>query len=406
MTSMRPLSLSAFVLAAAFELALDVTAHAQLASIEIATWDGKSIALSQASISGDWRITGRQDGNSVGFDAADLLSMRFASRPPTRIRGMRVLFPTAELIVCRQVTIEGDQLLIRSPLFAEVKAPLATITGLVLDADAAESQIDMVGRLAVESGSQGDLVLLKNGDRITCGVASLDADNVGTERDGKSVPLPRAGVAAVLFDPSLIDYPRTTGFFAQVTLSDGSVFNARRIANRDSKLICTPIFGGELELDEGSIVEVSFRNGRVVYLSDLKPTATILEPYLDDPPVFQNDRNALGGPLQLGDRTYSKGIGVRPRSRLTYDVAQFSRFDAIIGLDVAAGPSASVGFMVECDGKAVFNSGEMHAMSAPKKISVPLAGAKRLTLVADFARRGDVQDFANWCDARLVRDAR
>ena len=36
-------------------------------------------------------------------------------------------------------------------------------------------------------------------------------------------------------------------------------------------------------------------------------------------------------------------------------------------------------------------------------VSVDVTGAKRLRLLVEFADHGDVQDHANWLDARVVR---
>ena len=60
-------------------------------------------------------------------------------------------------------------------------------------------------------------------------------------------------------------------------------------------------------------------------------------------------------------------------------------------------------FIVKVDGKQVYDSGEMTSAVDPKPIAVPLKGAKRLELIVDYAKRGDVQDYADWADARLIR---
>ncbi|MGL4460986.1 MAG: NPCBM/NEW2 domain-containing protein [Planctomycetia bacterium] len=45
----------------------------------------------------------------------------------------------------------------------------------------------------------------------------------------------------------------------------------------------------------------------------------------------------------------------------------------------------------------------MTAAVKPVSVVVPIKGAKRLTLAVDAARRGGVQDFVDWADAKLFR---
>jgi hypothetical protein len=46
---------------------------------------------------------------------------------------------------------------------------------------------------------------------------------------------------------------------------------------------------------------------------------------------------------------------------------------------------------------------ELTARDPALSVSVPLAGARELTLVVEFGRRLDVGDHVNWAEARLVK---
>jgi hypothetical protein len=48
-------------------------------------------------------------------------------------------------------------------------------------------------------------------------------------------------------------------------------------------------------------------------------------------------------------------------------------------------------------------AGEAPEAAGPRPIRVNVAGARELTLIATFGRRGDVDGHVNWADARLIR---
>jgi hypothetical protein len=49
-----------------------------------------------------------------------------------------------------------------------------------------------------------------------------------------------------------------------------------------------------------------------------------------------------------------------------------------------------------------YKSGIGRSGNAPQRLSVNVAGAQGITLVVDYAERGDEMDRADWLDARLI----
>jgi hypothetical protein len=96
-------------------------------------------------------------------------------------------------------------------------------------------------------------------------------------------------------------------------------------------------------------------------------------------------------------------------ARITYELdGPYKRFDAEVAVDAEAGSRGSVVFRVFTDDGS--GSWQQRAKSeivrggqAPVPISVDLAGARRISLLVDFADWGDEQDHADWLNARIVR---
>ncbi len=113
---------------------------------------------------------------------------------------------------------------------------------------------------------------------------------------------------------------------------------------------------------------------------------------------------AAGGPLRLGSKTYSRGIGVNSYSVLRVSLDQpAARFLAVIGLDRNVDNTpASVAFHVAVGGKDVFATGVMRASNEVQTINVPLNGARAFDLIVDEGGDGRGFDQADWADARVV----
>lgn len=115
-------------------------------------------------------------------------------------------------------------------------------------------------------------------------------------------------------------------------------------------------------------------------------------------------RCAAGGPLRLGNKTYTRGIGVNSHSILRVSLAQpAARFLAEIGLDRNVdGSPGSVAFHVAVGGKDVFATGVMRPTGEVRTIDVPLAGARQIDLVVDEGGDSRSFDQADWADARMI----
>jgi alpha-L-fucosidase 2 len=111
----------------------------------------------------------------------------------------------------------------------------------------------------------------------------------------------------------------------------------------------------------------------------------------------------MGGPLSLRGQVFRKGLGTHSRCEIEYEIDErFRRFEALVGIDDDTAGQGSVVFRVLLDGREVWQTGPVSGQAAPKKVEVDTSDAKRLTLVVDFGSLGDVQDHADWAEARLV----
>ena len=121
--------------------------------------------------------------------------------------------------------------------------------------------------------------------------------------------------------------------------------------------------------------------------------------------VAAHEAGKDGTPLQIGEKTYTKGLGHHANGAIEVPLeGQYASFDAEVGLQ-PCGAGGSVIFRVVVDGAVRFDSGILWATNAPKPVHVDLAGAQELRLEANDAGDGIACDMANWANARLTPSA-
>ncbi len=130
-------------------------------------------------------------------------------------------------------------------------------------------------------------------------------------------------------------------------------------------------------------------------------------------PLGRGGRGAGGQPpatpgpapsYMLGGTAYPHTVALVSDRDLLIDLrGRAVRFDSMVGVDSSV-PSGrgSVIFGVWVDGKKVADSGVMRGGDAPKRLSVSLAGAQRLTLAVIDGNDGTGGDSANWGGALIT----
>jgi len=117
----------------------------------------------------------------------------------------------------------------------------------------------------------------------------------------------------------------------------------------------------------------------------------------------QRNRSIQEQPMMLGGRVFQRGIGAHAAARIRYTLAEgYRTLAATIGKDQEVS-GGSVVFVVEVDGQEVFRSQVFRNDTPPEEITVPIAGARQLTLLVEDAGDGIGADHADWADARLLR---
>lgn len=163
-------------------------------------------------------------------------------------------------------------------------------------------------------------------------------------------------------------------------------------------------WGASLDLPFAEVTRVISTNGRLTYLSDLKPVAVEQTPYFDRMLTYRIDKSLIGGPLKLSDGEYPHGIAVHSRTVLTYDIAgTYEDFKTKVGFQQPEGKLGQAIVRVLGDGKVLYENPDARGDAKPVDVSVKISGIQRLTLEVDFGKNEDSGDRIIWANARLLR---
>ena len=173
----------------------------------------------------------------------------------------------------------------------------------------------------------------------------------------------------------------------------------------DGALDVQAAWGGKLKVPAAKVASIVFRNGKLVYLSDLEPTSVEEVPYFDRTMPYQKDKNLLGEPLKLKGKEHRKGLAVHSRSVLNYALeGKYVQFKSLVGFDDSVPAKGRVVCRVLADGKQIFSEADLRASGNPKPVELDVKGAKLLTLEVDFGEDENICDRVIWADARLYRE--
>ena len=314
-----------------------------------------------------------------------------------------VLFPDGDRLAHCKVGQAGEfNLGVQSPAFEELAVPLDSLLGLILDPDPAS--VDALTARVRSEPRDSELLWLANGDKLPGLFAGLDEKTLTFQPPTGKVELPRAGVMALGFAPGQVVYRRPAGPFFELTLVDGSRIGVTGARLDRGRIVATTRFKAEVRLPIGDLARVHAINASALYLSDREASATSYEPYIGPTRPYRRNSTVAGEAIRLGGVSYDRGLGTQSRTLMAYKLEPGSkRFQATVGVDDRAGPLGNVVFKVRVDDKILFESPPMAAGEAPRAVDVDLAGAGLLILMTEFGERGDVQDLADWAEARIIR---
>ena len=348
--------------------------------------------------------------NAVRIPTRDLYRIDWDKHPiDWQLSDPLLVLASGDHLVLRPESMTDEALMARwarFPLWSPVTLPLEGIRGALLQGPLdRSSRVRLVNRL-IDHKTPHDVLVLNNADTVSGQLEALDETGFKLKTSIGDTVVNLSRVAGVGFNPELTLAPRPLRSGAVVSMTDGTIVagTAFRLVGAD-KLAFQTTFGAALEIPLQTLAGLQFFGERLAYLSDLEPAAYQFQPYLGLVWPLRRDRSLLGDTLRLRGVPSAKGLGVHSQSDVNYTLnGEWRRFQATVGIDDETSGQGSVVFRVLLDGRQVYESPVLTGTSRPLDLPpIELGQARTLTLRVDYATRGDIQDHADWCAARLVK---
>lgn len=254
--------------------------------------------------------------------------------------------------------------------------------------------------------SNDDLLFVQkdgSSQRSTARVLGLRGDDVQFTLRGRQYDFGLAGIAAIVFGqntgfaPDRQRQPRTT-----VALRTGEQLEGR-VTSIDDAVHLRLDEGSEVAIPATAVLGLGIVSDRLVWLSTLSPKVE-QTPAFDRVWPWTRDASPAGPGIVLAGKTHRRGLGLVPRTRLTFDLGgRYDVFEALIGIDDRGGPRAHALFRVLVDGKVAYESEPMTLGAPPVPVHIELQRCQQLALEADFGKNYDLGDYCVFADARVVQ---
>jgi len=116
-----------------------------------------------------------------------------------------------------------------------------------------------------------------------------------------------------------------------------------------------------------------------------------------------NDKGVQGEPISVGGTQYDRGLGVHADSRISFPLnGRFAAYHVVPGPDDAHGGLVEMRILV--DGDEVFAGGKVRSTGfEARPVTIPVKGAKELTLLVTDGGDGPGGDHACWANAYLTK---
>lgn len=359
----------------------------------IYTADGRTLyGRVQKGTSAETLVVDTDDGAPVTLQREEISGIEF--RPPSLFGGHQK--PPA--VVLRN----GDRLI---GALRQLWPPAVAREGAtVVIPPAWLSEVRARATFAPGAAGDRDRVELANGDRVEGRIEGLQAGRLNVRTSLGMLKIDPARVSGVTMARADAPIEPAPGIQVLLETTDGERLTGEWRSLTPAELRLKTAWGGEQAVSMERALRLTVLNGRLVFLTDMRPVEVHETSYFDQPHPFQVDRSQGGRPLRLGGRIYAKGLGVHARSALTYTLAgSFQTFTATVGVDSEVGSGGSVIFRVIGDERQLFESRVLRGGDAPLPVSVDVSNVLLLRLEVVEADHGDVADHADWAEARLLK---
>jgi hypothetical protein len=328
----------------------------------------------------------------------NVLELSQSANPASPAAGrMRLCFASGDVLSGEPMGLNNDTLQWNSARMSEIDVPLDQLLGIVV-AGASPSDLDQT--------RADDVIRLANGD-TTHGIVTQIAPAGVTIQSGDTTPtLSWDSIAAVLFSSATTHSPAGHGPMFRLHFVGEESVTVAGISMEGDKITAILDEKNSRPIDPWVLTGIEQIDGPISWLTSRKPAENIYKPFFSENFPTRFDRTVADGkPIREKYPAFHHGIGCHAYSKLTYDLdGNYAAFRTQFAID-SDSPLADATVRIYLDNKPVFERKNVEAGPIYPVVTIPLAGAKKLSLEVDYGQNYGTEDRFVWLDPALVRTA-
>ncbi len=374
---------------------------ATLHSVDGKILQGKLIQISQN------QFTLQTKSGLRTVPGAEIIRVDFDHPKLSQSQAGMVLLANDDRILGKLLHSEDDSILVRlisCPEAGDLKIPLETIQSAFFQwPSSQQSRTQLIKKLSQQT-KNSDRFHLKNGDSLVGEFLNFDSRIFRFESRAGETSVPREGIRFFQFSPELINFPQPDQLRYRVELTEGTRMVVSALTLDRKMVKAKTLFGPEIQFHFNRLDSIIPIGGKAISLSELEPSEYQFTPYFSQKWNWYRNRNVLKGPLIVGGKEYSSGLGTHSASELHYQLdGKYAAFQTEVGIDDSTHGAGNVIVTILVDQRVVFQQAVQG--TEKKTVVVPrinLLQANELILKVDFGKNADIQDHVDWCRPILI----
>ena len=302
------------------------------------------------------------------------------------------------------------------------KLPIRAVRSIRLRAPTKALNEEWAQMLAAEY--EGDALVIRRSatalDYLEGVIIDFDTTQVIFRYNGEEIPVKKEKLEGMIFfrpQTAKSSKPAIRLQFGSEQIGATAVRMPAQTSAAEVQVLLSDDFSFLAKLSKLS--RVDFDTGRIVYLSEIKPTDVVVTPAISSTPVPEGLRRLIyqprmnvdfeGRPLQLfwptreDLQTYAKGIAAHSRTEMSFRLdGEFATLRGTVGLDPSCTPDANVHVIVTVDGQQA-ELLHLQRENPPMDLDVALDGARQLQITIDYGDGVDLGDRVHLCNLRAVK---
>jgi hypothetical protein len=380
----------------------NLAAQEELPVVDVTPLTGDVVQGTLHSLSDDSLVL-RIENEEKTFDLQNVLTVKMAGREEkvdTQPPGQAVTLTDGSRIHADTTTYDGREFQLNSNLWGELSGDAQTLHHIRFAEEDPATMAKWNDILARDS-KQDLLVIRKEEsiDFIEGIIGKIDEKAVYFVLDGEEIPVDLAKVFGVVLKRT-IEPVKTIG---QLLMTNKDRLSLSRLSLAETMLGATTATGLKLAGSVDQVEMIDFRQGRLVYLSELEPRTYEYTPFFDEQWHMRRDENFDQRQIRLGSKTFARGLCIHSKTFVRYRMAgEYRRFQAVMGIEQLVGKNGNVHVVIRADNDVLFE-GDVDGEDDPIPLDFEVSGKRDLEILVDFGSGTAIYDHLALADARLVK---